>query len=139
VFGPTGEENYTKTLSVSAKRQALRQALSLAASENRIKVVEAVESKDGKVAPFVALLSKLEATGNILLAVDVKDAMIERATRNLPQVKTVQANYLNVHDILNSDTVVLSQKSLDIINQWLAPKKAESAAKAAPKSKGGAK
>src|SRR5580692_7277238 len=50
VFGPTGQENYTKGLNLKAKRQALRQALSLAASEGRIKVIETFECKDGKVA-----------------------------------------------------------------------------------------
>src|ERR1700746_1524972 len=39
-FGPTGNENYSRKISVSAKKQALRQALSLAAHEDRIKVIE---------------------------------------------------------------------------------------------------
>ena len=56
VFGPTGEENYTKKIATNAKRQAIRQALSLAAHEGRIKVVEAIESKDGKVAPILKFL-----------------------------------------------------------------------------------
>jgi large subunit ribosomal protein L4 len=41
VFGPTGDENYTKTLSTKARRQAIRQALSLKA--DAIKVIEMFE------------------------------------------------------------------------------------------------
>lgn len=122
-FGPTGEENYGVKVNVNAKRLALRQALSLAASEGRIKVIEAFESKDGKVAAVSALLTKLEATGRTLIAVDVKDDMAERATRNLADVKVVQANYLNVFDIMNADTLLISEKSLAIINEWLGGKK----------------
>lgn len=119
VFGPTGEENYTKKIATNAKRQAIRQALSLAAHEGRIKVVEAIESKDGKVAPILKLLGKLEITGNALLVVNIKDDLLVRSTRNVQGVKVVQANYVNVYDVLNADTIVISQESLDMISAWL--------------------
>ncbi len=119
VFGPTGEENYTKKIHVGAKRQAIRQALSLAVSEDRLKVVEAFESKDGRVAAAVTLLNKLDAKGSVLLALDHKDENVMRATNNLPKVKLVQATYLNVYDILNADTIVMSEKALAMVHDWL--------------------
>jgi large subunit ribosomal protein L4 len=119
-FGPTGQENYSVSINLTSKRQALRQALTLAAKEDRIKVIETFESKDGKVAPAVKLLDKIEAKGSILLAVDNKDVMLERAVHNLQNVKVVQANYLNVFDIMNADFLVVSEKALVIINEWLA-------------------
>lgn len=122
-FGPTGEENYSIKVNVAAKRKAIRQALSLAANENRITVIETFECKDGKVAPVVKLLDKIEAKGNILLVVSVKDELTDRATRNLPKLKIVQANYLNVYDIMNADSLVLSEKALTMINEWLGGKK----------------
>ena len=123
VFGPTGEENYTKKVPVTAKRQAIRQALSLAASENRISVIEDFVNKDAKVKTTADLLAKINAKGSVLLVVDTKDEAIERATRNLPNVKAVQATYLNVYDIMNSDSMIVSQKSLELINEWLGGKK----------------
>lgn len=119
VFGPTGEENYTKKLHVAAKRQAIRQALSIAASESRIRIVETIECKDGKVKPILGLLSKIDAQGSVLLVASVKDDLLERATRNLPKIKAVQANYLNTYDLLNADVVVISQKALVMIEEWL--------------------
>jgi large subunit ribosomal protein L4 len=118
-FGPTGEENYSVKVNVSAKRLALRQALSMAASEGRIKVIETLEFKGGKVAPVAALLTKLEATGRTLLVADHKDDMAERATRNLQDVKIVQANYLNVYDIMNADSIIVTEKALVVVNEWL--------------------
>src|SRR5581483_5813584 len=50
-FGPTGNQNFTRSLNVKAKRQALRQALSLAAQENRVKVIDQFASGDGKLKP----------------------------------------------------------------------------------------
>ncbi len=101
VFGPTGEENYTKKMHTAAKRQAIRQALSLAADEGRIKVVEAMNF-DGKVKTTTEFLSKIDAKGSVLLVVDTKDDKSDQATRNLQNVKVVHAQYLNVYDILNA-------------------------------------
>lgn len=123
VFGPTGEENYTKKLHVGAKRIALRQALSLAGEEKRLRVIEAFENKNGKVADTRKLLDKIEATGNVLLVLDQKDALTERATGNLTKVTVVHANYLNVYDLMNADVIVVTKKALDLIHEWLGEKK----------------
>jgi len=123
VFGPTGEENYSKKVNIKAKRLALCQALSLAASENRIIVIEAFESKEGKTAEAVKLFNKIDAKGRILLVVDTKDETTERAIRNIPNVKSVAANYLTVFDVMNADTLVVTEKALAIINEWLGGKK----------------
>jgi len=122
-FGPTGEENYSMKINVTAKRKALRQALSLAASENRIVVIESFENKEAKVAATVKLLGKIEAKGNVLLVLESKDATTDRAVNNLPKVKIVVANYLNVFDIMNADTLVITEKALVMINEWLGGKK----------------
>ena len=122
-FGPTGEENYKQKLNIKAKHQALRFALSLAAKESRIVVVETFECKDGRVKPTIALLNKIGAKGSILLVVSVKDVLVERATRNIPNIKVTQAKYLNVYDIVNADTIVVSQKALEMVNEWLGTEK----------------
>ncbi|HSX44748.1 MAG TPA: 50S ribosomal protein L4 [Candidatus Saccharimonadales bacterium] len=129
VFGPTGQENFSHKLNQSAKRQALRQALSLAAKSDQLKVIETFDSKDGLVKSTVKLLEKLEAKGNVLIVVSVKNELVERATRNLSNVKAVQAKYLNVYDILNADQIIISQKALGIISEWLGQAKAKVEAK----------
>lgn len=116
-FGPTGNENYSKKLSKTSKRQAIRQALSVNA--DNIKVIDAFECKDGKVAPTVKLLEKMSADRNVLLVVDNKDSLVERATGNIPYVTAVQAKYLNVYSILNADHIVITKKALDIVHEWL--------------------
>jgi len=128
-FGPTGIENYTRKINVKAKRQALRQSLSLAAKESHIKIIETFECKDGRVKPTIDFLNKVGAKGNILLVVSVKDNLVERATRNIPSIKVVQAKYLNVYDLINADTIIVSQKSLAVINDWLGEDKPASRGK----------
>lgn len=117
-FGPTGQENYTKSVNTKAKRTAIRQALSLASEAGKISVIEKIETT-GKTKEVVALLDKLKATRRVLIVVDNKDANIDRATRNIPQVKVVQASYVNVYDVLNADSIVITKPSLEIISNWL--------------------
>jgi large subunit ribosomal protein L4 len=118
-FGPTGLENYSYKMNVKTKRVALRQALSLASNENRIKIIEDINFADGKLKPIVVLLKKLDAERKTLLVVDNKNDMVLRATNNLNEVKVVRAKYLQVFDILNSDHIVITKKALDIVHEWL--------------------
>lgn len=123
VFGPTGEENYSVKLSTKSKRVALRQALSLANQAGKVQVIETFDCKNGKVSETAKLLEKIGAKRNTLIVVSEKDQLVERATRNLPRVKATDAKYLNVYDIMNADTVLLSKKSVEIIESWLKPEK----------------
>jgi large subunit ribosomal protein L4 len=118
-FGPTGEENYSKQMNVKAKRQAIRQALSIAAQDKRIKVIETFECKEGKVKETLTLMDKIGASRRILLVVSQKDELVERATKNLRNIKPVHASYVNVFDVMNADTIVMSSKSVEIVTDWL--------------------
>jgi large subunit ribosomal protein L4 len=118
-FGPTGEENYTQSINVKAKRLAIRQALSLAADESKIIVLEDFSAKDGKTSVAAGLLLKVGATRKTLLVVENKSDELVRATDNLGDVKLVQAKYLNVFDVMNADTIVLTNAALSIVSEWL--------------------
>lgn len=133
-FGPTGNENYSHKVNTKAKHTALRQALTLAATENRIKIIETFESKDGKVKPTLQLLNKIDAKGSVLLVVSVKDDLVKRATNNLPNVKAVQAGYVHVYDIMNADVVVISKKALDMITERLTANSSQLTARATTRS-----
>jgi large subunit ribosomal protein L4 len=123
-FGPTGDQNFTHVLPTKTKRQAVRQALSLANQSGKVNVLEAF-NPDGKVSATAAVLKKIGASGKTLLVVDNKDEMIVRATRNVQDLIVVQARYLNVYDVLNASMIVITSKALDVVSDWLsAPAKA---------------
>lgn len=124
VFGPTGTENYKKILSTATKRLALRQALTLASQSKKIVQIDSFVCKEGKVQSTLDLLAKHKLQRRVLLVVSEKDDLVDRATRNVQNVKAIQAMYLNVFDILNADHIVLTKKSVEIIKNWLtAPEK----------------
>lgn len=118
-FGPTGSENYSRKLNVSSKRTALRQALSLAANEDRIKVIDTLSIADGKSKSARNLLSKIGANDNSLLVVANKDDSTIRSTRNLQGVKLIQSSYLNVYDVANADVIVIEKPALEAVSAWL--------------------
>lgn len=118
-FGPTGEENYTKNINVKAKRLATRQALSLAADAGKIIVIEDIASKEGKTSELAGLLAKVGITRRTIVVVDTKSDELVRAASNLQDVKLVTAKYLNVYDILNADSIVITNSALTVVSEWL--------------------
>jgi large subunit ribosomal protein L4 len=120
-FGPTGNENYNRKLSLSAKRQAVRQALSLANKENRVAVIDSL-STDGKTKSAQALLAKINAAGSTLLVVAAHEEKLIRSVRNIGNLKAVQATYLNVYDIANADLLVFETPALEAVSDWLGKK-----------------
>jgi large subunit ribosomal protein L4 len=119
VFGPSGQENYTKKLHVTAKRQALRQALTLAANAGKLTVIEDLKIKDNKTAEAAKLFEKIGVSRNALVVVADKTDELVQATRNLPYIRLVQARYLNVVDAMNADTIVVTNDALKAISDWL--------------------
>lgn len=119
VFGPSGNENYTKRLSTTSKRVALRQALSLANQAKKV-VVKDVKTtgKTAEVAKFLAD-NKFARKTLIVVTADEKTNELLRATANIQNVLLVGATYLSVYHILNADHIVLSSKSVPVIKNWL--------------------
>ncbi|MDN5274533.1 MAG: rplD [Candidatus Saccharibacteria bacterium] len=122
VFGPRGNENYTKKISTTSKRVALRQALTLADQAGKI-IVSDVKTT-GKTAEIVKFLADNKLDRKVLIVVDEKTNEIIRATSNLQQVLLTRAMYLSVYHILNADKIVLSTDSVDVIKNWLVKEEA---------------
>lgn len=117
-FGPTGDENYSKQLSTKMKRTAIRQALTMAAKDNQVSVIEAFEVKDGKTASAAKLINKL-GLKKAIIVVDEKSDETTRATNNLQKISIVDARYLNVFDVVNADNIVFTKKALAVVSDWL--------------------
>ncbi|MBX4190785.1 50S ribosomal protein L4 [Candidatus Saccharibacteria bacterium] len=120
-FGPTGQENYTRKLSQATKHRALRQALSMAAKEDRIKVIDSFVVSDGKTKSAANLFKKLDAKGPITMVVANKEDSSLKAVRNLNFVDLTSAKYLSVYKVMNSSCLVFEKAALEIVSEWLSP------------------
>ncbi|HMS93440.1 MAG TPA: 50S ribosomal protein L4 [Candidatus Saccharibacteria bacterium] len=120
VFGPRGNENYTKKLTKTSKRVAVRQALSLANEAKNILVKDVKTT--GKTSEVIKFLADNKLDRKVLIVVDEKTPEIIRATNNIQQVLLVGATYLNVYHILNADHIVIAPKAIPVITDWLVAK-----------------
>ena len=118
VFGPRGNENYTKKISKTSKRVALRQALTVQAE----KVFVAEIKTTGKTAEVAKFLKENNLNRRVLIVAEKTDELI-RATNNISEVLLVSPMYLNVFDILNADHIVIAPKAIETIESWLGGEK----------------
>lgn len=118
VFGPLGNENYSKKISTQSKRQAIRQALTLAATKaNKVHVLDVKTT--GKTAEVVKFMADNKFDRKVLLVVDTKTPELLRATNNIQDVMLVSTKYLTVFHILNADHILLSKASIPTLKSWL--------------------
>lgn len=115
-FGPRNNANFTLSMNRKERRKALFCALSAKLANNQLVVVDKIELSEAKTKNMVAVCNKLPYEKNMLLALPSKDQTVEAAASNLPYVKTILADYLNIKDILKYNTLVVLKDSLEKVN-----------------------
>lgn len=119
-FGPLSTRNYKQKINQKMKQQAVRMCLSDKLADEKLLVLETLTS-DGKTKGMAAVKSKLPcAEKTTLIVVPGNEAMIRRATRNLPFVSTLRAEDVNVMDLLDHQYVVASKAAIEILEKRLA-------------------
>ena len=122
-FGPLGVENYTKKVNASARKLALRQALSLAVANKPFSTIEAFEVASGKTKDAAALLKKLQATTEtVVIVADITPETV-RACANIPDVAVVRAKNLSVVDVLDARSIIVTKDALAALDARLGGKK----------------
>lgn len=122
VFGPLGNENYTKKIATKSKQLAVRQALTLAKKADKIVILEAkTTGKTSEIAGFLKK-NKLDVR-RVLLVPEVKTPELIRATKNIQEIELVSPTYLTVYHVLNADKIVVSPGAIKKIEAWLGGEK----------------
>ena len=111
--------SYRKKMPRQMRHAALRSALSAKASNGDIVVLEEVTLERIKTKDMVALMSRLVGDHSALLLMADKDENVEKSARNIPDVKTLRATYLNIRDLLGYEKIVMPLAALEVIDQLL--------------------
>jgi len=120
VFGPKPKD-YSYKIPKKAKKEALKSALTAKLKSNEIIFLEDIELKDHKTKTAIVFLENLGLKGKkVLFLVDEIDFNLDKATRNIKEVKVLKTEGLNVYDLLNHEMVVCTSKALDKIQEVLA-------------------
>ena len=108
-FGPK-PRSFAIDLPKKVRNLALRSALSAKAAGKTLAIVDEAVSKSHKTKDLNVQFSKLGFT-KALFIVDNMDENFSKASRNLPFVKVIPTQALNVRDILAAETVVLTKNA----------------------------
>ena len=119
VFGPKPRD-YSFKVSKKIKKAALCGALSAKRKEEKLLVVDEIKLEKIQTSAFAAWLAGLGAGANVLVVIPAADKNVELSARNLPQVKVLRAQGLNVRDILLYDKLVLTREAALKIQEALA-------------------
>lgn len=120
VFGPKPRD-YRFKLNKKVKVLARKSALSYKMQENAIIVVEDFNFEAPKTKEFVNITKKLKVEGKkTLLVLPEVNKNVYLSARNLKSAEVMTANTINAYKVLNADVLVISEKSLETIDQILA-------------------
>ena len=110
VFGPDGRK-YTKKVTKKVRKLALKMALSSKVLENDLMVLDQLELDQIKTKDFVSVLNALKLN-NALIVTDNTNDHLELSSRNVPHVKVLRSEGLNVYDILKYRKLVLLEPAV---------------------------
>lgn len=110
-LGPKPRD-YSSSLNKKVKRLAMFSALSSKVLEKEIIVVDNLAVDEIKTKTIISMLSSLNADKKTLIVTESTDKNIYMSSRNIPGTKAAHAGSLNVYDILNCNSFVISKEAI---------------------------
>ena len=118
IFGPQPRD-YSFRMPRKARKEALLSALSLKNRDGKIIVVDKLELEAAKTKLMAKALAELKVT-SALIVIPQPDEKIERSSRNIPALKVLRVEGLNVYDLLRYEHLILTEGALKLLEERLA-------------------
>ncbi len=110
IFGPD-PKSYAYKVPKKVRRMALKMALSSKFKENELLLLNGFDLKQIKTKEFLRIMEALSVTNGLIIT-DKKDEKLELSSRNVPGIKVLKSQGLNVFDILKYKNLILLESSL---------------------------
>ncbi len=110
--------DYTQSMPRKMRQAALRSALSVKLAESGLVLLDELKLPEPKTRLMAQALDKLASGSSVLILIpeaNLEYDMVVRSTNNIPDAKTLLANYLNIRDVLGYDKVLIPLKALDVL------------------------
>ena len=118
IFGPK-PRSYRIAFPKKKRRNAMKQVLSEKIRVNRLKIIESLMLEERKTKKAKALLEKMGALVGTLVVAKGRDANLSRAFANLPKVKLIPVENINIYDLLNYETIIIARDAIGDIVEGL--------------------
>ena len=115
VFAPVPRD-YSFKLNKKEKRAALKSALTSKVQDSKLIVVDELKLDEIKTKRFVEILNNIKAE-KALVVMKEKDENVILSARNIPNTKTALTGTINVYDVMNAGTVVLTKDAVANIEE----------------------
>lgn len=117
-FGPQ-PRSYEFKLNRKVKKAALKSAISVRFKQEKLTVLNALALEKISTKGFVEILNRFELA-NVLVVIDAANPAVELSARNLPQVKVLRAEGVNVYDVMKYRNLVLTEGAVSQLEGALA-------------------
>ena len=114
VFGPT-PRSYAYSMPRKQRRLAIKSVLSQKLIDKNLIVLDQLTMSAPKTKEFKSMLDSLNSEGQVLVVSEDKN--VQLSARNLPKVKVVPINGLNVEDVVNYDKLILTKDAIEKIEE----------------------
>ena len=114
IFGPK-PRSYSYTVPKKIRRLAMKSAFSSKLADSKIVVVDALDFDTMKTKNMVEFMKAIKVSDSALVVLGGKNENVEKASRNLPTVKTAFVNTINVFDILKYDSFIMTKDAAEKI------------------------
>lgn len=114
--------DYSQKMPQKMRRAALRSALSVKASDQEIIILDEFTISEPKTKEMADIMNTLVGDSNALVVIPEKNETsdkMHKAANNIPDVKLLMANYMNIRDLLGCDVVVIPLAALDVLESYL--------------------
>ncbi|MBC7248779.1 MAG: 50S ribosomal protein L4 [Anaerolineae bacterium] len=111
--------SYRQKMPRKMRRLALRSALSVKAADGQIVCLDELELGVPKTREMIKVLERLGLDASVLILLPERNENVEKSVRNIPDVSTLRASYLNVRDLLNYDYLLMPLGALREIERIL--------------------
>jgi large subunit ribosomal protein L4 len=124
-FGPRNARNYKQMMPKKQRRHALFSALSQKLREEKIFGLDAYEQAEIKTKTLADVIKSLPVDKDLLIVLPGKNEVLTKSANNLPLVKTITVQYLNIADLQKYDKVVFLEEALSKIEEVFSTKKSK--------------
>ncbi|GEL13235.1 50S ribosomal protein L4 [Lapidilactobacillus concavus DSM 17758] len=118
VFGPT-PRSYAYKLPKKVRRLAIKSVLSQKVIDGDLIVVDGLNFDQPKTKAFADVLAGLNVATKALVVLEADNDFAALSARNLPNVSVVEAEGINVLDVVNNQKLILTQAALSKIEEVL--------------------
>lgn len=118
VFGPRNSRNYKVKINQKINRLAMCMVLSDRIKEEKLIVIDKIEFGEFKTKVAEALVNAFKIVDPVLIIVGKTDLKMKKSFHNLSQAKLVTTEQLNIFDLLNYSSVLITQDTLEKLTQF---------------------